>query len=82
MKLLTVAEAALALHVSQATVRKLVARKFIRHERIGLGRGSIRLPEDALAEYRLSVTVPAETNGGGKSRKTSRPHSTYRNLPF
>jgi excisionase family DNA binding protein len=64
MKLLTVAEAALALNVSEATARKLVARKLIRHERIGLGRGQIRIPEDAVTDYRSSVTVQVQTNGG------------------
>ena len=31
----------------------------IRHERHGMGRGTIRIPEDALDEYRQTVTVEA-----------------------
>jgi hypothetical protein len=35
----------------------LCAQKRLRHERHGLGRGKILIPEDAIAEYRRSVTV-------------------------
>lgn len=56
-KMLTVAEAALALAVSETTVRGLCARRLLRHERHGLRRGTIRIPEDALAEYREAATV-------------------------
>jgi excisionase family DNA binding protein len=59
MSLLTVREAADKLHLSSATVYALVSARKIRHERHGLGRGSIRIPEDALDEYRRSVTVVA-----------------------
>lgn len=57
MKLLSVREAAEVLTLSEATVRGLCARKRLRHERHGLGRGTIRIPEDAIEEYRRSVTV-------------------------
>jgi excisionase family DNA binding protein len=60
MKLLSVREAAEQLGVSPSLVYELCARKRIRHERHGLGRGSIRIPEDALEEYRRSVTVTAK----------------------
>jgi excisionase family DNA binding protein len=59
MKTFSVAEAAKELGVSAGTVYALCAGKKIRHERIGLGRGTIRIPEDALEEYRRSVTVAA-----------------------
>jgi excisionase family DNA binding protein len=65
MNLLTVKEAAGRLRVSAATVYALVARKLLRHERIGTGRGAIRIPEDAVEEYRKRRTVEAGTNGGG-----------------
>ena len=59
MRLLTVAEAAEALSLSASTVRALCAARRLRHERHGMGRGTIRVPEDALDEYRKSVTVGA-----------------------
>lgn len=57
MKLLSVHEAAEALSVSENTVYGLCKRRKLRHERHGLGRGKILIPEDAIAEYRQSVTV-------------------------
>ncbi len=61
--MLTVAQAAERLGVSRALIYSLVAARKLRHERIGLKRGVIRIPEDALDEYRLSreVGVLAET---------------------
>lgn len=57
--LLTVKQAADALGVSPSLVYGLCAARRIRHERHGLKRGSIRIPEDAIEEYRASVTVGA-----------------------
>ena len=57
MKSLTVQEAAARLGLSPKTLYALCQRRRIRHERHGLGRGTIRIPEDALDEYRQSVTV-------------------------
>jgi len=45
------------LGVSQALVYALVAARKIRHQRHGLRRGAIRIPEDALAEYQARCTV-------------------------
>jgi excisionase family DNA binding protein len=59
-RLLTVAEAAEALHVSKTTVRALCKARKLRHERHGLGRGTIRIPVEAIEEYRASVTVPVK----------------------
>jgi excisionase family DNA binding protein len=59
--LLTVRQAAERLGVSPALVYALVAGKRIRHERHGLGRGVVRIPEDALEEYRRGTTVEAAT---------------------
>jgi excisionase family DNA binding protein len=56
-KLLKISEAAVALGISKALVYALCEQRKIRHERHGLGRGTIRIPEDALDEYRRSVTV-------------------------
>lgn len=58
--LLTVKQAAERLGVSPALLYALCDARKIRHERHGLGRGCIRIPEDALEEYRKSVTVEAK----------------------
>jgi excisionase family DNA binding protein len=60
MKRYSVAEAAKELGVSGNTVYALCANRKLRHERHGLGRGRIKIPEDALEDYRRSVTVEAE----------------------
>jgi excisionase family DNA binding protein len=57
MKLLTVREAAERLGISSGLVYALCARKRLRHERYGLGRGVIKIPEDALEDLRRSVSV-------------------------
>jgi len=53
----TVKQAALELSLSEALVYKLVAAGKIRHERHGMGRGVIRIPKEALDEYRQKCTV-------------------------
>jgi excisionase family DNA binding protein len=58
MKMFSVNEAAKELGVSAGTVYALCSRRRIRHERIGLGRGTIRIPADAIDEYRQRQTVP------------------------
>lgn len=55
--MLTVAQAAERLGVSRALIYSLVAARKLRHERIGLKRGVIRIADDALEEYRLSREV-------------------------
>lgn len=55
-KLYTVKAAALLL-VSPATVYALCEARKLRHQRIGLGRGKIVVPEDAVAEYLSRGTV-------------------------
>jgi excisionase family DNA binding protein len=60
MKRFSVREAADELGVSPQTVYGLCARKRIRHERQGLGGGKIVITDDALEEYRRSVTVRVE----------------------
>jgi excisionase family DNA binding protein len=54
---LTVKEAAARLGISPSLVYTLCARAKIRHERHGLGRGVIRIPPEALDEYRRGATV-------------------------
>lgn len=50
--MLTVKKAAERLGISPSLVYGLCKAGKIRHERYGLGRGTLRIPEDALAEYR------------------------------
>lgn len=57
LTMLSVKQAAERLNVSCALMYALCAARRIRHERHGLGRGSIRIPEDALNEYRERCTV-------------------------
>lgn len=63
MKTYTVKTAAEELGISVALTYALVAAKKLRHERHGLRRGTIRIPEDAIEEYRRSVTEEAVTAG-------------------
>jgi excisionase family DNA binding protein len=55
--LLTVKDAASRLGLSPALIYALCSKGRIRHERHGLGRGVIRISEDALEEYRRSREV-------------------------
>lgn len=55
--MLTVKTAAARMNVSINTIYLLCATKKIRHLRVGIGRGVIRIPEDALDEYRRCRTV-------------------------
>lgn len=57
MKPLTVKQAAERLGVSVPLIYALCAAKKLRHERHGLGRGTIRIPVEAIDEYRESVTT-------------------------
>jgi excisionase family DNA binding protein len=72
VRLLTVKEAAEALRVSEATVRALVGRKLLRHERVGVGRGRIRIPVDAIEEYRKNRTVAAVGGEGTRPAPAAR----------
>lgn len=49
---LTVKAAAAELGVSAGLIYLLCSRGKLRHERHGLGRGTIRIPREALTEYR------------------------------
>ena len=55
--MLTVKQAAEHLGISASLVYGLCAAGKIRHERHGLGRGTIRIPTEALDEYRKSAEV-------------------------
>lgn len=58
--MLTVKQAAACLGVSPALVYSLCAARRIRHRRVGLGRGKIQIPEDALEEFGRKCTIGAE----------------------
>ena len=73
MKLLKVKEAAERLGVSQALVYMLVAARKIRHQRHGLRRGAIRIPEDALAEYQARCTVDVGEAAEGDQEEMAVP---------
>lgn len=55
--MLTVKEVAERLGISRALLYALLAAGKIRHERYGLGRGTIRIPEEAVEEYRQASRV-------------------------
>jgi excisionase family DNA binding protein len=55
--LLTVKQAAERLSVSRTLVYALCTRGEIRHERYGLGRGVLRISEEALEEFRRGREV-------------------------
>ena len=50
-------EAAPRLRLSAASVYALCAAKKIRHQRVGVGRGKILIPPDAIDEYLAKGTV-------------------------
>jgi excisionase family DNA binding protein len=71
--LLSVQEAARRLALSEATVYGLCNQRKLRHFRMGMGQGAIRIPEDALDEYLAQTAIPLLRQGderadsGGKA---------------
>ena len=59
MPLITVKEAARRLNVSRGLVYALVRTGKLRHERHGTGRGTIRIDEADLDDYRRAAAVNA-----------------------
>lgn len=55
--MMTVRQAAAELGVSGALIYQLCKAGRIRHERFGLGRGTIRIAPEALAEYRKAAAA-------------------------
>jgi excisionase family DNA binding protein len=71
--MLSVKDAAKELGVSASLIYRLCAAGRIRHERHGLGRGTIRIPHDALDEYRKAAEAkPAAPTVGGLRHITLR----------
>lgn len=54
---MTVKQAASQLRLSAASVYALCAARKLRHQRVGVGRGKILIPPDAIAEYLAKGTV-------------------------
>ncbi len=79
---LTVKEAAPLLGLSLASVYALCAGRRIRHARVGIGRGKIVIPPDAVAEYLSGGTV--EPGGEAFPTPTGQPRKgpvrTFGNL--
>ena len=81
-RLLTVRETADALRVSAGTLYALCARKEIRHERVGMGRGKILLPESAIEEFRQARTTATRAGARVDTPPPVRPPVTLKHLRF
>lgn len=73
-ELLNVKQAAARLGVSPALIYELIQLRKIRHERHGLGRGTIRISESALDEYRRSREVAPEDRVARPERRRKLDH--------
>jgi excisionase family DNA binding protein len=79
--MLTVKEAAERLHVSPSLLYALCSRRAIAHERFGLGRGAIRISEEALAEFQERCRVRGSAAAALPARVTPpRPPPTLRHV--
>ena len=70
--MLSAKQAAKELGISQSLVYGLCAAGKIRHERHGLGRGTIRIPREALDEYRKSAVATPKAEIVGLTHITLR----------
>jgi excisionase family DNA binding protein len=75
MSLLTVKQVAEHLQVSQATVYQLCATGKLTHVRVGVGRGAIRVDEDALAAFIRACTVECGASGAGEDLLKREPRA-------
>ena len=83
MQLLTVNQVAARLGVSRGLVYALVRGRRIRFERFGTGRGTIRISEEALEEFRqkcLRETQEAQPVLAGQAPSSSPSRSGFTNL--
>src|SRR5262245_37271272 len=64
MALLAIKEAAQRLGVCPSTIYELCAHRNLTHVRVGVGRGTIRVPEQALQDYIAQVTVQPDVPAG------------------
>ncbi len=73
----TVKEAAALLSISAQSVYKMCSQKKVRHLRLGIGRGTVRIPASALDDFIAQATVQpdepaAPEPGKAKESTTSR----------
>ena len=66
--LLSVKEASQRLAVSRGCIYELIASGKLAHARIGCGRGTIRIPEEAVEEY-LEAAIQASSPRVAKKRR-------------
>lgn len=59
---MTVKEVATELHLSRATVYRMISDGVIAHVTIGAGRGRIRVPRDEIQHYIASLKAEARKN--------------------
>lgn len=83
--LLTVAEAGVRLRLSKSSVAREIHAGELRAERLGPKGGAIRIPEDAIAEYRAAratgtTAIPTPTPPHRESR-TSHPDNDTEEAP-
>jgi excisionase family DNA binding protein len=82
-RLLSVKEAAAELKLSTDTIYKLCSTKQLQHERHGPKRGTIRIPEEALSDYRNRVTVDVkEPSPKASGPAPSKPPFQLKHLKF
>lgn len=67
--MLSVSEVAARLGVSPSAVYRLCDAGLIRHHRVGLNRGKIRVPEDAVTDYLRSCEVTSANSPSASVRK-------------
>lgn len=72
--MLTVKRAAEILNVSPGLVYALCAQGKLEHERYGIGRGTIRITESALADFRTGA------RGTSRHRTVSRSSAVFKHL--
>lgn len=80
--LLTVRQVAERLNVAPATVYALCASRKLEHVRVGAGRGTLRIEEDALQRYIQRATVRPDEPVAPQPRTPAptRPAVTLKNL--
>ena len=61
------------LRLKPGTVYSLIAARKLRHSRVGLGRGRIVIPAEAVEEYLAGTTVGAEEDAERPPKTTATP---------
>src|SRR5438094_7080641 len=82
MPLLTVREAAERLNVRPTTVYELCSQRKLAHVRVGVGRGTIRIDEQALEEFIRMATVQPKEPAAPQTRSSATPGMTGASRQF